>query len=68
MANLGNLLLWLTLFAAGASVIALFVGRSQGEKDGEGATNAGYMLTFGVFGTLTVATGILMAAFLTNSR
>jgi cytochrome c-type biogenesis protein CcmF len=63
MTTLGNLLLWLTFAAAGASVIALFIGRSKGEKDGESATNAGYLLTFGVFGTLTVSVFLLLAAF-----
>ena len=43
MTTLGNLLLWLTFFAAGASVIALFIGHRQGEKEGEGATNTGYL-------------------------
>ncbi len=63
MTTLGNLLLWLTFFAAGASVIALFIGHRKGENEGEGATNAGYLLTFGVFGTLTVSVGIILAAF-----
>jgi cytochrome c-type biogenesis protein CcmF len=63
MTTLGNLLLWATLIAAAASVVLLFVGRSRGKTEGEGATNTAYLLTFGVLGTLTVSVAILLAAF-----
>ena len=63
MTTLGNLFLGLAALGAVLSIVSLFWGRSMGPKEGEGVTNLGYYMTFGILGSLTLSTGILMAAF-----
>jgi cytochrome c-type biogenesis protein CcmF len=54
---------WLALLCGLASIAALLWGRSLGDKEGESTTNTGYLLTYGIFGSLTVSTAIILAAF-----
>ncbi len=66
MASLGNLLLILATLGTAVSLGALLLGHFMGEKEGEGATNVGYLATFGVVGFLTLAVLVLMLAFFRN--
>ena len=63
MTGLGNAFMALSLIATVWSTVALFWGRSLGVKDGEKATNSGYLATFAAVGTLTLSIGILWSAF-----
>ncbi|GAB4276640.1 MAG: heme lyase CcmF/NrfE family subunit [Coriobacteriia bacterium] len=63
---LGNVFLALGLVSAVLSVIALVWGDRLGRKEGEGATNLGYLATFGVALAVTVSTAILLAAFMSE--
>ncbi len=66
MTSFGNLLLALGLAGAIASVLALLWGDRLGKKDGERATNVGYLVTFGVAILLTISLGLLLVAFFRN--
>ena len=67
MTGLGNVLLAAAWLAALVSVAALFWGRSLGEKQGEGATNAGYFATFGVAVAMSLAAVLMITAFFTEN-
>jgi cytochrome c-type biogenesis protein CcmF len=66
MIVVGQLFLVLGLVAAVVAIAALFWGRSLGEKQGEGATNVGYLATFAAFGSYTVSVAVMWAAFFGN--
>jgi cytochrome c-type biogenesis protein CcmF len=66
MTSFGNVLLALGLAGALVSVLALWWGDRLGQKDGERATNVGYLVTFGVAILLTLSLGILLVAFFRN--
>jgi cytochrome c-type biogenesis protein CcmF len=63
MTTLGNLLLSLSAVGAIFSIAAFVIGHRMGEKHGESATNAGYIATFVIAGTTTLANLILVFAF-----
>lgn len=67
MTSLGNVLLALATLSAVVSVIALWFGHSMGERDGESATNLGYLATFGVLVFSSLAVLVLVVAFFTNN-
>jgi cytochrome c-type biogenesis protein CcmF len=54
----------LGLAAAAISILALLWGDRLGEKEGEGATNVGYLATFASLGAVTISIAILLAAFM----
>lgn len=66
MTTLGNVLLTLAFIGALGSVGALIVGDRLGKREGEGVTNIGYLVTFGVLAALTLTMLILLAAFFGN--
>jgi cytochrome c-type biogenesis protein CcmF len=49
--------------AAVISVIALIIGHRLGERDGEAATNFGYLITFAAAGALTISALVLVFGF-----
>jgi cytochrome c-type biogenesis protein CcmF len=63
MTTLGQVLLAVSAIAAFASIGMLAWGHSLGPKKGEGLTNAGYIATFAVFASTTVAVLLLVVAF-----
>jgi cytochrome c-type biogenesis protein CcmF len=63
MTSLGNLLLALSAVGAIFSIAAFVIGHRMGEKHGESATNAGYIATFVVAATTTLANLVLVLAF-----
>ena len=63
MTSLGNLLLALSTVGAIFSIAAFVIGHRMGEKHGESATNAGYIATFVVAATTTLANLVLVLAF-----
>ncbi len=64
MVGLGQVTLWIALLAVVASVGALLFGRKLGERDGESATNVGYIATFAALASLTVSVLIVIFAFM----
>lgn len=62
----GQLFLALAFIATLVAVAALFWGRSLGEKQGEGVTNAGYLATFAAMGSYTVSIAVMLVAFFQN--
>lgn len=63
LVELGNLTMGLGLLAAIIAVAALAWGDRLGEKQGESVTNMGYLATFGVLGSVTISSLILISAF-----
>jgi cytochrome c-type biogenesis protein CcmF len=63
MSTLGNLLLSVSALAAIFSIGALVLGHRLGPREGEPATNAGYIATFVIAASTTVATLLLTLAF-----
>ncbi len=63
MTTIGYLFMALGLLSAVVSVASLFLGRSQGEKQGESLTNTGYIATFGVFAFITLSSLVMIGAF-----
>lgn len=62
--DLGSLLLGLSLLGIVGAIIALLVGEMAGRKSGEGATNAGYLITWVVAAVMTLGIVLLALAFL----
>jgi len=67
MATFGNVLLGLALLGCLVAIGAFVVGHRAGRKEGESATNLGYLSTTAVFGILSVATLMLSLAFFTKN-
>jgi cytochrome c-type biogenesis protein CcmF len=65
MLTLGSLGMGLALIAAIVAIGSLWWGQTQG-KDGEGITNIGYIATYVTLLFTTMATFVLLAAFLRN--
>ena len=63
MTGFGLLTLWVAFGAALVSIIALLMGHLAGKKNGEGATNVGYIATFVAAGALTISILIMVFAF-----
>jgi cytochrome c-type biogenesis protein CcmF len=63
MTTLGNLLLALSACAAIFSIAALVIGHRMGKRDGEYATNAGYIATFVIAATTSLSSLVLVSAF-----
>jgi cytochrome c-type biogenesis protein CcmF len=63
MTTLGNVLLALSVIGALFSIVALWAGDRMGRREGEGATNVGYLATFAVLTTTTLSTLVLLAGF-----
>ncbi len=61
---MGAALMWFALIGTVTSVIALVWGRMAGDREGESATNLGYVATFVVAAVYTLATVLLTVAFL----
>jgi len=63
MTTLGQVLLAISAVAAFASIGALVWGHRLGRKEGEGLTNTGYIATFVIAGSMTLALLVLVIAF-----
>ena len=62
MTTLGNVMLGLAFLSSVVAAIALILGRNQGESQGEGATNVGYLATFGALAFYTIACAVMLSA------
>lgn len=63
-AAMGSALMWFALIGTTASIIALVWGRMAGAREGEGATNLGYVATFVVAAIYSLGIVLLTIAFL----